>query len=182
MKRQVWIVGLLGMLLSLPVGCSSSKGDLEEIPSYPEESPDYVDIGGESIQVKGYVKKDAPPVFSATNAHLWIDATGQLYKENGSPYSYKHGKVYLEHDRQLPKEYQRAIWTPTKAIIKASEERKHLVYISRGEISVKEILPPTELEQIIGEYKNGENREYTIILLNAENRIIQQMPFTLTTK
>ncbi|THC82831.1 hypothetical protein E7X23_25555, partial [Bacteroides fragilis] len=52
-----------------------------------------------------------------SNNRLLMDKAQKLYKDDGTPYSYKYGKIYLTRDASLPDQYQSAIWTSTKATV-----------------------------------------------------------------
>lgn len=121
-------------------------------------------------------------VFFATNNHLKIDANRNIYKDDESSYSYKYGKVYLTRDSNLPSEYQHDIWTATKAVVFSPFASQYTVSVSRGEMSIKNILPQEELDYIINNSESGQGNIYTIALLNPENKIIQFLPFTITLK
>jgi len=128
------------------------------------------------------VKISAHDVFLATNNHLKVDANKNIYKEDGSAYSYKNGKVYLTRDSNLPSNYQSDIWTSTKAVVFSPFANQYNVLVTRGEIPVKAILPQEELNYVISNSDVGQTNIYTIALLNPENKIIQFLPFTVTLK
>lgn len=130
----------------------------------------------QSVQVNAY------DVFLSTNNHLKVDANKNIYKDDGSSYSYKYGKVYLTRDSNLPSEYQHDIWTSTKAIVFSPFTSQYNALVTRGEISVKEILPQQELDYIINNSEVEQVNVYTIALLNPEDKVIQFLPFTITLK
>ena len=67
------------------------------------------------------VKASGNDVFLPTNNHIKVDGNKNIYKENGSSYSYKRGKLYLTRDTSLPTEYQRANWTAMEADVYIAE-------------------------------------------------------------
>lgn len=136
--------------------------------------------GNESIPQS--VKVNAYDVFLAENNHLKVDANSNIYKEDGSVYSYKNGKVYLTRDASLPSDYQHDIWTSTKAVVFSPFANQYNVLVTRGEISIKNILPQEELNYVISNSDTGQTNIYTIALLNPEDKIIQFLPFTITLK
>ena len=111
-----------------------------------------------------------------------VDVNGNIYKEDGSAYSYKNGKVYLTRDTNLPSDYQHDIWTSTKAVVFSPFASQYNVLVTRGEIPIKHILPQDELNYVISNSDTGQTNIYTIALLNPEDKIIQFMPFTITLK
>lgn len=128
------------------------------------------------------VKVNAYDVFWAENNHLKVDANSNIYKEDGSVYSYKNGKVYLTRDTSLPSDYQHDIWTSTKAVVFSPFANQYNVLVTRGEIPIKGILPQEELNYVISNSDIGQTNIYTIALLNPEDKIIQFLPFTITLK
>lgn len=130
----------------------------------------------QSIQVNAY------DIFFATNNHLKVDANKNIYKEDGSAYSYKNGKVYLTRNKDLPSNYQHDIWTATKAVVFSPFANQYSVSVTRGEIPIKNILPQDELNDVLNNSDMGQTNIYTIALLNPEDKIIQFLPFTITLK
>lgn len=128
------------------------------------------------------IKVNAYDIFFATNNHLKVDANKNIYKEDGSAYSYKNGKVYLTHNSNLPSNYQHDIWTSTKAVVFSPFANQYNVLVTRGEVPIKNILPQDELNYALNNSDMGQTNIYTIALLNPENRIIQFLPFTITLK
>jgi len=139
------------------------------------------DTNGEESTTQS-IKVNAYDVFLAENNHLKVDANGNIYKEDGSVYSYKNGKVYLTRDTNLPSDYQHDIWTSTKAVVFSPFASEYNVLVTRGEIPIKDILPQDELNYVISNSDTGQTNIYTIALLNPEDKIIQFMPFTITLK
>lgn len=153
----------------------------------PLESKDAVvffktsDGNGNETQVQS-IKTSAQDVFLITNNNIKIDNKQNIYLNDDTPYSYKYGKVYLTRNTNLSSEYQDAIWTSTEAEVFGPFSTSYTLPISRGEMSIKNILPQDELNYITNNYESGKVYLYTITLLNPEDKIIQFMPFTVTTK
>lgn len=139
------------------------------------------DTNGEESTTQS-IKVNAYDVFLAENNHLKVDANSNIYKEDGSAYSYKNGKVYLTRDTNLPSDYQHDIWTSTKAVVFSPFASQYNVLVTRGEIPIKDILPQDELNYVISNSDTGQTNIYTIALLNPEDKIIQFLPFTITLK
>ena len=54
--------------------------------------------------------------------------------------------------------------------------------VSRGEMSIKDILPQEELDYITHNMQDGHTCLYTIALLNPEDKFIQIIPVTIKVK
>lgn len=91
--------------------------------------------GNESIVQS--IRVNAYDIFLATNNHLKVDANKNIYKEDGSAYSYKNGKVYLTRHKDLPSNYQHDILTATKAVVFSPFANQYSVLVTRGEIPIK---------------------------------------------
>lgn len=128
------------------------------------------------------VKCTATDIFYASNNRLLLDNEKKVYKEDGTVYSYKYGKIYLTRDTSLPKEYQGDIWTSTKAKVYSPFSSTYVVPVSRGEMSIKDILPQEELDYITHNMQVGYTCLYTIALLNPEDKFIQIIPVTIKVK
>ena len=87
------------------------------------------------------VKCTATDIFYASNNRLLLDAAKKIYKEDGTTYSYKYGKIYLTRDISLSKEYEGDIWTSTKAKVYSPFNSTYIIPVSRGEMSIKDVLP-----------------------------------------
>ena len=116
------------------------------------------------------------------NNILSIDKSKNIYKENGSLYSYKNGKIYLTRDTSLPSQYQKDIWTSTKGVVFSPFSTAYDVTVTRGEIPIKQVLPEEELNLVIQNATTGKEYIYTIALLNPEDKIIQFIPVTFKMK
>lgn len=88
----------------------------------------------------------------------------------------------MTRDASLPSDYQHDIWTSTKAVVFSPFANQYNVLVTRGEISIKNILPQEELNYVISNSDTGQTNIYTIALLNPEDKIIQFLPFTITLK
>lgn len=139
------------------------------------------DGNGNETQVQS-IKTSAQDVFLITNNNIKIDNEQNIYLNDDTPYSYKYGKVYLTRNANLSSEYQDDIWTSTEAEVFGPFSTNYTLPVSRGEMSIKNILPQDELNYITNNYESGKVYLYTITLLNPEDKIIQFMPFTVTTK
>lgn len=136
--------------------------------------------GNESVVQS--VKATGNDVFLPTNNHIKVDVNKNLYKENGSSYSYKRGKLYLTRDASLPEEYQRAIWTAMEADVFSPFSNQYNITIDGGEMMLKDILPEEELDYVVNNLEVGQTYSYTIALKNPQKKIIQFLPFTITLK
>ena len=140
-----------------------------------------IDSNGKESPLQS-VKCTATDVFYASNNRLLLDTEEKVYKEDGTVYSYKYGKIYLTRDASLPKEYQGDIWTSTKAKVYSPFNSTYVVPVSRGEMSIKDILPQEELDYITHNMQVGYTCLYTIALLNPEDKFIQIIPVTIKVK
>ena len=129
-----------------------------------------------------HVSVNAPDLYYVTNNELQIDAGGNIYKKDGSKYSYKNGKVYLTRDTSLPSYYQRDIWTITKARVYGPFNSPYEIPVSRGEISIKNILPQREIDLIKRDRSAGDSFVYVVSLLNPESNVVQFIPITVRYK
>ena len=136
--------------------------------------------GNESVVQS--VKATGNDVFLATNNHIKVDANKNLYKENGSSYSYKRGKVYLTRDKSLPSDYQRATWSAMEAVVFSPFSNQYNIIVDSGEMMLKNILPEEEMNYLVNNLVVGQTYTYTIALLNPQKKIIQFLPFTVTLK
>lgn len=129
-----------------------------------------------------FVNAVSSDLFSVNNNILSIDENKNIYKENGSLYSYKNGKIYLTRDTSLPSQYQKDIWTSTKGVVFSPFSSAYDVTVTRGEIPIKQVLPEEELNLVIQNATTGKEYVYTIALLNPEDKIIQFIPVTFKMK
>lgn len=136
--------------------------------------------GNESVVQS--VKACGNDVFLPTNNHIKVDVNKNLYKENGSSYSYKRGKLYLTRDTSLPTEYQRANWTAMEADVYSPFSNQYNIIVDGGEIMLKNILPEEELDYVVSNLEVGQTYTYTIALKNPQKKVIQLLPFTVTLK
>lgn len=136
--------------------------------------------GNESVVQS--IKATGNDVFYATNNHIKVDANKNLYKENGSSYSYKRGKVYLTRDKSLPADYQRATWSAMEAVVFSPFSNQYNIIVDSGEMMLKNILPEEEMNYLVNNLVVGQTYTYTIALLNPQKKIIQFLPFTVTLK
>lgn len=136
--------------------------------------------GNESVVQS--VKVTGNDVFLPTNNHIKVDVNKNLYKENGSSYSYKRGKLYLTRDTSLPTEYQRANWTAMEADVYSPFSNQYNIIVDGGEIMLKNILPEEELDYVVSNLEVGQTYTYTIALKNPQKKVIQLLPFTVTLK
>ena len=128
------------------------------------------------------VKCTATDIFYASNNRLLLDAAKKIYKEDGTTYSYKYGKIYLTRDISLSKEYEGDIWTSTKAKVYSPFNSTYIIPVSRGEMSIKDVLPQEELDYITHNMQVYHTCLYTIALLNPEDKFIQIIPVTIKIK
>lgn len=128
------------------------------------------------------VKASGNDVFLPTNNHIKVDGNKNIYKENGSSYSYKRGKLYLTRDTSLPTEYQRANWTAMEADVYGPFSNQYTIIVDGGEIMLKNILPEEELDYVVSNLEVGQTYTYTIALKNPQKKVIQLLPFTVTLK
>ena len=128
------------------------------------------------------VKCTATDIFYASNNRLLLDAAKKIYKEDGTTYSYKYGKIYLTRDISLSKEYEGDIWTSTKAKVYSPFNSTYIIPVSRGEMSIKDVLPQEELDYITHNMQVDHTCLYTIALLNPEDKFIQIIPVTIKIK
>lgn len=128
------------------------------------------------------VKASGNDVFLPTNNHIKVDGNKNIYKENGSTYSYKRGKLYLTRDTSLPTEYQRANWTAMEADVYSPFSNQYNIIVDGGEIMLKNILPEEELDYVVSNLEVGQTYTYTIALKNPQKKVIQLLPFTVTLK
>ena len=128
------------------------------------------------------VKCTATDIFYASNNRLLLDAAKKIYKEYGTTYSYKYGKIYLTRDISLSKEYEGDIWTSTKAKVYSPFNSTYIIPVSRGEMSIKDVLPQEELDYITHNMQVDHTCLYTIALLNPEDKFIQIIPVTIKIK
>ena len=128
------------------------------------------------------VKASGNDVFLPTNNHIKVDGNKNIYKENGSSYSYKRGKLYLTRDTSLPTEYQRANWTAMEADVYSPFSNQYNIIVDGGEIMLKNILPEEELDYVVSNLEVGQTYTYTIALKNPQKKVIQLLPFTVTLK
>lgn len=140
-----------------------------------------VDLNGNESPIQN-IKCEAKDVFYASNNRLLMDKAQKLYKDDGTPYSYKYGKIYLTRDASLPDQYQSAIWTSTKATVYSPFSSTYTIPVSRGEMSIKDILPQEEMNFITSNTPIGKSCLYTIALLNPEDKFIQFIPVTVSLK
>ena len=129
-----------------------------------------------------FVNAVSSDLFFVNNNILSIDKSKNIYKENGSLYSYKNGKIYLTRDTSLPSQYQKDIWTSTKGVVFSPFSTAYDVTVTRGEIPIKQVLPEEELNLVIQNATTGKEYIYTIALLNPEDKIIQFIPVTFKMK
>jgi len=129
------------------------------------------------------VKCTATDIFYASNNRLLLDAAKKIYKEDGTTYSYKYGKIYLTRDISLSKEYEGDIWTSTKAKVYSPFNSTYIIPVSRGEMSIKDVLPQEELDYITHNMhlydsiaKPG-GQVYTNYSCNYKNKIICSSTF-----
>lgn len=85
-----------------------------------------------------FVNAVSSDLFFVNNNILSIDESKNIYKENGSLYSYKNGKIYLTRDTSLPSQYQKDIWTSTKGVVFSPFSTAYNVTVTRGEIPIKQ--------------------------------------------
>lgn len=128
------------------------------------------------------IKATGNDVFFVANNHIKVDVDKNLYKENGNTYSYNRGKVYLTRNISLPDEYQRAIWTATKAVVFSPFSSQYKITVDGGEMMLKDILPEGELNSLVKNFEVGQTYTYTIALMNVQNKVIQLLPFTIILK
>lgn len=119
------------------------------------------------------VKASGNDVFLPTNNHIKVDGNKNIYKENGSSYSYKRGKLYLTRDTSLPTEYQRANWTAMEADVYSPFSNQYNIIVDGGEIMLKNILPEEELDYVVSNLEVGQTYTYTIALKNPQKKVIQ---------
>lgn len=129
-----------------------------------------------------FVNAVSSDLFFVNNNILSVDAAKNIYKENGSLYSYKNGKIYLTRDTSLPSQYQKDIWTSTKGVVFSPFSSTYDTTVTRGEIPIKQVLPEEELNLVIQNATTGKEYVYTIALLNPEDKIIQFIPVTFKMK
>ena len=129
-----------------------------------------------------HVSANAPDIYYVTNNELQMDASGNIYKEDGVKYSYKNGKVYLTRDPSLSSYYQRDLWTITEARVISPFNAPYNITVSRGEIAIKNILPQKEVNLIKSTGSSGASFMYVISLLNPEDKVVQFIPVTVKYK
>ena len=105
------------------------------------------DSNGDFGQVQ-YINAQAQDVFVVTNGVLGVDGNKCIYKPDGTVYSYKNGKIYLTRNTNLPSEYQHDIWTSTKAVVFSPFSANYTIPVSKGALSIKNVLPDAELNYI----------------------------------
>lgn len=137
-----------------------------------------VDGNGNIISTQS-VNAQSTDIFSVTNNILSIDSNGNIYKESGSMYSYKNGKIYLTRDTSLESDYQRDIWTSTKGKVYSPFATTYDFTVTRGEIPIKQAIPEDEVNFILQNAEINQEYVYTLALLNPENKIIQFVPLTI---
>lgn len=140
-----------------------------------------IDSNGKESPLQS-VKCTATDIFYASNNRLLLDAAKKIYKEDGTTYSYKYGKIYLTRDISLSKEYEGDIWTSTKAKVYSPFNSTYIIPVSRGEMSIKDVLPQEELDYITHNMQVDHTCLYTIALLNPEDKFIQIIPVTIKIK
>lgn len=91
-------------------------------------------------------------------------------------------EVYLTRNTNLPSEYQHDIWTSTKAVVFSPFSANYTIPVSKGALSIKNVLPDAELNYIIQNSTTGQAYVYTIALLNPEDKIVQLIPISITYK
>ena len=113
--------------------------------------------------LSGFLKPNCGRVLlNGNNNILSIDENKNIYKENGSLYSYKNGKIYLTRDTSLPSQYQKDIWTSTKGVVFSPFSSAYDVTVTRGEIPIKQVLPEEELNLVIQNATTGKEYVYTL--------------------
>lgn len=140
-----------------------------------------IDSNGNESTVQ-FVNAVSSDLFFVNNNILSVDENKNIYKENGSLYSYKNGKIYLTRDTSLPNQYQKDIWTSTKGVVFSPFSSTYDVTVTRGEIPIKQVLPEEEFNFVIQNAATGKEYVYTIALLNPEDKIIQFIPVTFKMK
>lgn len=140
-----------------------------------------IDSNGNEIPMQ-FVNAVSSDLFFVSNNILSVDENKNIYKENGSLYSYKNGKIYLTRDTSLPSQYQKDIWTSTKGVVFSPFSSTYDVTVTRGEIPIKQVLPEEELNLVIQNAATGKEHIYTVALLNPEDKIIQFIPVTFKKK
>lgn len=111
-----------------------------------------------------FVNAVSSDLFFVNNNILSIDKSKNIYKENGSLYSYKNGKIYLTRDTSLPSQYQKDIWTSTKGVVFSPFSTAYDVTVTRGEIPIKQVLPEEELNLVIQNATTGKEYIYHCIV------------------
>ena len=129
-----------------------------------------------------HIKVQDQKVFRAINNVLKVDAEGTIYKMDDTKYSYKYGKVYLEHNTDLPYKYQYAGWSPLQAEVYSPFGYDYTIEVEHGEFCIKHVVPESELDALLKNYKSGQSYVYVVALLNCEQKIIQLVPVTITLK
>lgn len=140
-----------------------------------------IDSNGSESQMQ-FVNAVSSDLFLVNNNILSVDENKNIYKENGSLYSYKNGKIYLTRDTSLPSQYQKDIWTSTKGVVFSPFSSTYEVTVTRGEIPIKQVLPEEELNYVLQNSTIGKEYVYTVALLNPEGKILQFIPVSLKMK
>ena len=128
------------------------------------------------------IKVSEKEVYYAINNQILIDSKKNIYLEDGEEYSYEYGEVDLDFNPDSPSKYAGYAWTATSATVYTPHATHYDVDISRGHISIMDIIPEEEVNYIVKNGEVGHEVVYTIALKNPNNGIIQLIPFSVKFK
>lgn len=128
------------------------------------------------------IEVNSQDVYAVINSKLYVDAQGNLYKENKNKYSYTSGRVYVRYKDDLPEKYKERKWMVTSAMVLSPYLKTQNISARDGGPLIKNIIPEDELNYIIKGSEDGQVYNYMIILLNYKGEYVQFVPLSITYK
>ena len=139
------------------------------------------DANGNKTEMQ-HVEINSQDTYVAENQNLYIDAKGELYKENKQKYSYSYARLYITYRANIPDKYKEREWMVTTAMVLKPFSVSSIIEARSGGPLIKDILPSPELDYIKNNSVDNQVYRYTLILLNYKSKAIQFIPITFTYK
>lgn len=151
------------------------RGQNEKVVVYLE----VIDALGNKSALQ-HIEINSQDVYVAENQNLYIDAQGDLYKENKRKYLYNSARLYISYRANIPEKYKEREWMATTTMVLRPISISNVIDARSGGPLIKNILPQDELDYIKNNSTNNQAYRYTLILLNYNSRAIQFIPVTFT--
>ncbi len=132
------------------------------------------DLGNKSpIQ---HINLNSQDIYISPYTIFYIDSQGTLYDAKKVWDLYESSRVYLSYVPGLPDKYKGREWMPMSAIVLSPLQGNREITVDNEGPLVKDILSESEFDFIKNNSTDNQTYNYTLILLNFDNKVIQFMP------